>query len=109
MVVATVLGHPPGPVVILGTKGYPAQHRIDDHNLTVNHKFWGTLKGTRLQAGPPRGYHYLATFFQYISYNKRRLRPKTGGACLYMPQDGHRLQARRPKKSFLFGHLFFNI
>ena len=29
---------------------------------------------------------YLATFFQY---NKRLLRQKTGGACLYMPQDGH--------------------
>ena len=26
---------------------------------------------------------YLATFFQY---NKRLLRQKTGGACLYMPQ-----------------------
>jgi hypothetical protein len=28
----------------------------------------------------------LPPFFQY---NKRLLRQKTGGACLYMPKDGH--------------------
>jgi hypothetical protein len=27
-------------------------------------------------------------FFQY-QYNKRLLRQKMGGTCLYMPQDGH--------------------
>ena len=25
----------------------------------------------------------------FFQYNKRLLRQKTGGACLYMPQDGH--------------------
>ena len=25
----------------------------------------------------------------FFQYNKRPLRQKTGGACLYMPQDGH--------------------
>ena len=25
----------------------------------------------------------------FSQYNKRLLRQKTGGACLYMPQDGH--------------------
>ena len=25
----------------------------------------------------------------FFQYNKRILRQKTGGACLYMPQDGH--------------------
>ena len=29
---------------------------------------------------------FLPPFFQY---NKRLLRQKMGGACLYMPQDGH--------------------
>jgi len=32
-------------------------------------------------------YLHLATFFSI--YNKRLLRLKTGGACWYMPQDGH--------------------
>jgi len=36
-------------------------------------------------AAPRKGF-YLATFFEY---NIRLLRQKTGGACLYMPQDGH--------------------
>ena len=27
--------------------------------------------------------------FSQYEYNKRLLRQKTGGACLYMPQDGH--------------------
>tara|TARA_B100000513_G_scaffold42322_1_gene16038 strand:+ start:66 stop:404 length:339 start_codon:yes stop_codon:yes gene_type:complete len=27
----------------------------------------------------------------FFQYNKRLLRQNTGGACLYMPQDGHRL------------------
>ena len=48
----------------------------------------------------PRKAFYLATFFQY---NKRLLRQKTGGACLYMPQDGHWLASFEvippPKKS----------
>ena len=32
------------------------------------------------------GFFFWPPFFQY---NKRLLRQKTGGACLYMPQDGH--------------------
>ena len=48
-----------------------------------------------LQAGrPTRGYKLAAPrkgFFlpPFFEYNKRLLRQKTGGACLYMPQDGH--------------------
>ena len=34
----------------------------------------------------PRTAFFWPPFFQY---NKRLLRPKTGGACLYMPQDGY--------------------
>ena len=53
-----------------------------------------------LQARLCRQAFYLATFFQY---NKRLLRQKTGGACLYMPQDGHWLASFEvippPKKS----------
>ena len=43
----------------------------------------------KLQARPasPRKAFYLATFLSI--YNKRLLRQKTGGACLYMPQYGH--------------------
>ena len=41
-----------------------------------------------LQARLARKAFYLATFFS-ILYNKRLLRQETGGACLYMPQDGH--------------------
>ena len=49
-------------------------------------------------------YHYLATFFQY---NKRLLRQITGGACLYVPRDGHRLASSfevipPPPKSWFF-------
>jgi hypothetical protein len=39
-------------------------------------------------ASPRKAYFIIRPpFFQY---NKRLLRQKTGGACLYMPQDGHR-------------------
>jgi hypothetical protein len=41
-----------------------------------------------VQARRPKrkGFYLASTFFEY---NKRLLRQKTGGACLYMPQDGH--------------------
>ena len=44
------------------------------------------LLNTAYKLAWPRKAFYLATFFQY---NKRLLRQKTGGACLYMPQNGH--------------------
>jgi len=43
------------------------------------------VTGYKLAA--PRKAFYLATFFSI--FNKRLLRQKTGGAYLYMPQDGH--------------------
>ena len=54
--------------------------------------FWGGITSklaSNKLAAPRKGFD-LATFFsEYIQYNKRLLRQKTGGACLYMPQDGH--------------------
>jgi len=57
----------------------------------------------KLKLAAPRGYHYLATFFSI--YNKRRLHQNTGGACLYMPQDGHWLASFEvipPPKKIVF-------
>ena len=41
----------------------------------------------RIQAGSPKKSFLFGPFF--FQYNKRLLRQKRGGACLYMPQDGH--------------------
>ena len=41
----------------------------------------------------------------FFQYNKRLLRQKTGGACLYMPQDDHwqaSFEVTPPKKSLFF-------
>ena len=41
----------------------------------------------------------------FFQYNKRLLRQKTGGACLYMPQDGHWLASFEvipPPKKLVF-------
>ena len=41
----------------------------------------------------------------FFQYNKRLLRQKTGGACLYMPQDGHWLASFEvipPQKKLVF-------
>ena len=41
----------------------------------------------------------------FFEYNKRLLRQKTGGACLYMPQDGHWLASFEvipPPKKLVF-------
>ena len=40
-----------------------------------------------------------------FEYNKRLLRQKTGGACLYMPQDGHWLASFEviPRERFQLG------
>ena len=41
----------------------------------------------------------------FFQYNKRLLRQKTGGACLYMPQDGHCLASFEvipPPKKLVF-------
>ena len=71
----------------------------------------------------PRTAFFLATFFSigsytsspsqerlffwppFFQYNKRLLRQKTGGACLYMPQDGHWLASFEvipPPKKLVF-------
>tara|TARA_B100000524_G_scaffold201244_1_gene104824 strand:+ start:49 stop:468 length:420 start_codon:yes stop_codon:yes gene_type:complete len=39
-------------------------------------------------AAPRKDFYIWPPFSQYI-YNKHLLRQKTGGTCLYMPQDGH--------------------
>ena len=39
-----------------------------------------------IQAGRPKIFFIWPPFFQY---NRRLLRQKAGGACLYIPQDGH--------------------
>ena len=46
----------------------------------------------------------LRTTPHFFEYNKRLLRQKTGGSCLYMPQDGHWLASFEviPPKSWLF-------
>ena len=46
------------------------------------------LKPPRPTSWPPQEKVFIwpAPFFQY---NKQLLRQKTGGACFYMPQDGH--------------------
>ena len=44
------------------------------------------LRQSLYKLAAPRKAFYLAPFFQY---NKRLLRQEMGGACLYMPQDGH--------------------
>ena len=36
---------------------------------------------------PPQEKLFISSLF--LQYNKRLLRQKMGGACLYMPQDGH--------------------
>ena len=51
---------------------------------------WGTVR-KKMSPGlqdrlAKNGFFFWPPFFQY---NKRLLRQKTGGACLYMPQDGH--------------------
>ena len=50
--------------------------------------FSGYIPGSWYKLAALRKAFYLIwpPFFQY---NKRLLRQKTGGACLYMPQDGH--------------------
>ena len=49
---------------------------------------------------PPQEKLFIWSLF--FQYNKRLLRQKTGGACLYMPQDGHWLASFKlyppPKK-----------
>ena len=65
-------------------------------NLTFNHnnKFLNLVSNTYINgrtdtSWPPQKslFYLLAPFFQY---NTRLLRrQKMGGACLYMPQDGH--------------------
>ena len=42
-----------------------------------------------IQARLAKNGFFFATFFSIGTYNKRLLRQKTGGACLYMPQDDH--------------------
>ena len=60
------------------------------------------LKPPRPTSWPPQEKVFIwpAPFFQY---NKQLLRQKTGGACFYMPQDGHWLASFEvippPKKS----------
>ena len=49
---------------------------------TVTSSFLGAKKSFLF------GHHFSQYEYQY-EYNKRLLRQKTGGACLYMPQDGH--------------------
>jgi hypothetical protein len=41
----------------------------------------------RYKLAAARSYLYMATFFS--TYDRRLLRQKTGGACLYMPQVRH--------------------
>ena len=43
----------------------------------------------RYKLAAPRKAFYLVPFLVFFQYNKRLLRQKMGGACLYMPQDGH--------------------
>ena len=59
------------------------------HKITAQEKRFVPTFSQCKQAGrvaAPRKGFYLATFFQYY---QRLLRQKKGGACLYMPQDGH--------------------
>ena len=50
----------------------------------------------------------IITWPPFFQFNKRLLRPKTGGACLYMPEDGHWLhwlasfEVIPPPKSWFF-------
>ena len=56
-----------------------------------------------IQAGRPKKSFLFGPFF---FTNKRLLRQKMGGACLYMPQDGHWLASFEvippPKKKISF-------
>jgi len=55
-----------------------------------------------IQAGRPKKLFIWPPFSQYI---KRLLRQKTGGACLYMPQDDHwqaSFEVTPPQKSLFF-------
>ena len=56
---------------------------------------FGIYRKSYKLAAPRKGF-YLATFF--LIYNKRLLRQKTGGACVYMPQDqGMKIQPICPQ------------
>ena len=71
---------------------YKGTHPPGEYCSFTSEKKCYTVLGYKLKlAAPARNkgfYFYLTTFF-LIYCNKRLLRQKTGGACLYMPQDGH--------------------